>query len=206
VDSAGFNLELLDQQGTVLDRTWVTERQRVQFTLPDGNDGPRSLYLRAEGARRGPSTATDPRQLDFRVFRIGSPQPSDIVSDGFTLGTGWYPYETFDGERFRWVGHEAELSISADGQASNILELEVSPGPGMEPSGLVLALTDENGNVLMREPVADRRTVRFALPTPSGAPQLLRLRAEGVESGQSAPGDPRQLDFRVFSIRFGAAQ
>ena len=163
VHSGGFNLALIDQQGTVLNRAWVTGRQKVQFPLPGRDRDSRTFYLRAEGARSGPATADDPRQLDFRVFRIGSPQRSDIASGDVTLGRGWYDYETFDGESFRWVGEQAELRVSPNGQASSVLELDVAPGPGMDSNGLVLALADESGAVLSRESIPGRRTVRFTL-------------------------------------------
>jgi hypothetical protein len=205
VDPAGFSLALLDQHGTTLDRVWVTSRQRVRFALPP-QDGIRTFYLRAEGANSGPASVDDPRQLNFRVFRIGAAQGSDIANGNVTLGQGWYEYETFAGESFRWVGGEAELSVRLPSQGAGTLEVETAPGPSMEVSTLDLVLLDDQGSILDHHPLRGREKATFRIPPSASESRRLRLRADGAPSGQIAPGDPRRLDFRVFSIHLRSGE
>jgi len=193
-------LSLVDQDGTVLGRKSIIGRDLIRFTLPSIPEGTTTFRLRPEGTIAGPASPGDPRQLDFRMFRIGWAESTDIAGSDIALGTGWYQYETFAGESFRWASREAELSISTTPQVAHTLELEVAPGPSMDAAGLVLALVNDQGTVLSREPVAERRTVTFSLPPGAASQQTLKLRAEGTSSGQAAPGDPRELDFRVFKL------
>lgn len=111
------------------------------------------------------------------------------------LGNGWYDYETYQGERFRWVGRGAEVVV-APGAAA--LMVEVERGAGLGAVKTELQLSDAAGSVLVSTPLpVGRGVVRLPLPAMHG---VTTYRLQIPVAASPTPGDRRLLNFRVFKI------
>jgi FkbM family methyltransferase len=123
-------------------------------------------------------------------------------ADGLFVGRGWYPLETYEGERFRWVANDAELVVLTHSPNPPRMQLEVEAGPGLGVSSFELRLLDAAGRVAASTCVTGRSTVR--LPLPSGDAAVYRLHVDG--GGLATPGDERALNFRVFWVAWDTAE
>ena len=123
----------------------------------------------------------------------------DIVKGlGVELGSGWGALETFKAQTFRWIDNDAQLIVrSAKGGAQHV-SLIVEPGPGVGPA-FVLNVLDASGKQIDAVRVARRETVNLFLPIEAEKPNEFRLHVDG--GGKRMAGDPRILNFRVFSVR-----
>lgn len=124
----------------------------------------------------------------------------DIASaaDGVHLGSGWYPFEQYQGQTFRWVNNDAEIvACPAAGHATISLELEPGPSLGSKKMTLLVRSAEGTSQILS---VLDRRVVRIALA--NSAPQTLVLHVQS--RGLRVPREKRMLNFRVFSISLGS--
>lgn len=131
----------------------------------------------------------------------------ELPTDGLFVGRGWYPFEAFDGQTFRWLNTDGEVVVSAPTRERGRLSLDAEPGPGLAGQPAVLEIRDGQDRVVATTRVVGRETVQLELPTPTGAgPAVFRL---GVAGGGRplANGDPRTLNVRVFSMQWepGAA-
>ncbi len=119
-----------------------------------------------------------------------------------SLGTGWYPYETFNGESFRWVGREAQIILDSLESSDHTLTLNLEPGPGCGGAPLNLKVSYKD-QMLYRYQVFGRESLTLKLPDDVSAfphrQTVLRLSAE--TPNVTIDSDPRVLDFRVFNIR-----
>jgi hypothetical protein len=77
-----------------------------------------------------------------------------------------------------------------------VLSFDAESGPGLESKPFKLHVIGPDGNDLHTAEVASRTNVRVPLTSVEGAASLT-LRAEG--GGRPVKGDPRTLNFRVFS-------
>jgi hypothetical protein len=129
-------------------------------------------------------------------------RPRDIVAvgTGVTLGQGWYRFETYGGQSFRWVSNDARLVVRHPAGSTAHLELDVEPGPGLGQgvTHFDLFVRAANGNVVARVPVAGKQAVDLNLPVQPGKDATFTLHVAG--GGRHIAGDPRVLDFRVFRI------
>jgi FkbM family methyltransferase len=120
-------------------------------------------------------------------------------SDAITTGQGWYPFEHYRGQTFRWVANDAELIIREPTGTRQTLSLEVEPGPGVGSRPFMLQVLDEKGHPAATAEVKGRRVIHMRLPIVKGQSAIFRLHVEG--GGIPVPNDPRILNFRVF--RYG---
>jgi hypothetical protein len=147
------------------------------------------------------------REGTFRLSPDGSRQmeANDIASlDGpVKLGTGWFHRELSGDEPFRWIENEAELVIStARGEVSNlsqVLVLDVEPGPGVGMSSFLLELRDDSGKQVSEIRVKRRSVITFTLPKSEA--ETLRVFLYTRDGGNRIHEDLRTLNFRVFSCK-----
>jgi hypothetical protein len=155
--------------------------------------------LHVDGADR--RVAKPARVLDYRVFAIASARGNvllpEISAPPVQIEGGWYALEAFNGEVFRWVDDDARFSVAASSARYATLQFVIEPGPAL--AGAPLDLQIFEGNRLLRSMhVAQRTTIDMPVTLAAGQ-TLFALRA-AHRGSSSAPGDPRTLDFRVFSL------
>lgn len=159
----------------------------------------------------------DPRELALRYYWIEwfspsqaevlpNPNAEDIVTGDRILlgGGGWYPFERYKGETFRWVNNDAEIVVIAPNETPAI-SLEVAPGPGLGSQPFELQVLDKNEQVVATAQVKSQETVQVALLLQAGETQKLRLHVEGGGQ-QTTPNDPRTLNFRVFRLGWAGSE
>ena len=155
--------------------------------------------------------APDGRTVAARVLRValepvaaapsGWSADADIVATGgpIGLGAGWQPLETWQGDRFRWIGGTVELALAAAGSAGTAtLTLDAEPGPGTGGRPARLAIADRHGRQIDVVEVAGRQRADLLIPAAALAEQPLRLRV--LNGGAATTGDPRILDLRVLRL------
>jgi len=127
--------------------------------------------------------------------------PSDIVAEtrDVALGEGWFPLETFRGERFRWAcDGDVSVHVAVLDSTQALLRLVVEPGPGLGSQPLELAARLKDGTVLGTATIATKQPVTFALPPGSPRAYTVLLRAAG--GGKTLSTDTRVLNFRAFEV------
>jgi hypothetical protein len=130
----------------------------------------------------------------------------DIVNndDHIWLGANWYNVEQNSDVRWRWVDNDAELLVTGADNASlsgwRVVTIDLQPGPGLGGQPLDLQIVDEMGQTLTTIEITQRETVHIALPVSVG--HLARFWLRTTSRDLPTPnGDPRILNFQVFSIR-----
>jgi hypothetical protein len=116
-----------------------------------------------------------------------------------SLGSGWFPLETYRAESFRWVTNDAEVSVAVLRNIKHYLNIHLEPGPGLNLKPFEL-LVKENDQTLARTTVKGRQMVSLELAPTEPAVRKLTLHVEG--GGKAAPNDTRLLNFRVFKLTF----
>ncbi len=127
----------------------------------------------------------------------------DIFEAGldFQLGPGWSYLEQVNGERFRWVSHDAQFAIRIPPRSSSLaLLIEPGPGQGSRPFVLVVRHLHNRDAVIARATVQGLTYLEFAVPAPRDTITTLSLSTE--KPGLPAGDDDRVLNFRV--LAFGA--
>lgn len=134
------------------------------------------------------------------VWKTRLHEGADIVAENapLGLGDGWYALEKYSGETFRWVNNDAVITVAADDDGSELLSMELEPGPSMNGRPLVLQVLDSYGCEIRTTELRSRQRLELTLPVHAGALNIFRLHVEG--GGAAVPGDPRILNFRVFQI------
>ncbi len=173
---------------------------------PAPRPGPQPAFAEALRGLRREAELAEARQADERrmvvaqqraVLEAGAPSP--LVEDQLGLGAGWHEPEQQDGERFRWAGEDAEITVANPSGRMRALELELEPGPGVGGGAYELALVDGRETTLARaRGPRGRHRVRLALRLPAGPSSSVRLRAS--PGGRPSPGDHRILNVRLFAI------
>jgi len=202
--STAFTLDVLGQDGKLIGQAPVRGQQSVRFDLP-AQAGKNAYTLHITGG--GKKIATDPRILNFRVFRIadatndatiGAGHPDIVSGVGLRLGANWYPLEQYAGETFRWVNNDAQIIVTSDTAKDRRLKLVAAAGPSIQsPANFLIALNDADGRLIQAGKIKARGFVYFNLPLKAGA-DAFTLHVNST--GKRAPNDPRVLDFRVFSL------
>jgi hypothetical protein len=193
-------LRVLDAGGRQVQAVEVNGRQTVNIFPPSSGNKPAEYRLHADGG--GQKIPSDPRILNFRVFKIYSPghganKPGDITEGaGLQVGNGWYPVESFTDGTFRWVNNDAEFSVNSRHPR---LEVELQPGPGVDFKKMVLKVLDASGRQVQATEVDGRQRVKLLLPGASKGEATYRLHVDG--GGKKIPSDPRTLNFRVFKLK-----
>lgn len=112
------------------------------------------------------------------------------------LGRNWYAREFSENSPFRWARSGAEIIIAALDSVPHTLKMLVEPGPGVGLKPFNMEFLDAG---VPFSSVAIKGKQLISVPLPPAGPKIYRLglRANG---GATTSGDPRVLDFRVFSI------
>lgn len=225
VNYGTLHLQVQDTQGRTVAEGTVEHRQRVYFRLPLRPGEINRFRLHTVG--KPPLEAYEPDTLNFRVFRcewrdvpasaraatpghnfwteyVGSLRSNDIATpeSGIRFARGWHPPETYAGEHYRWVGEDAVLVVDPPAPGTTCLRLVTEPGPGVGYRPFELRVRDEQDRVVARGTLRGRQRVLLTLP---GGPETRRFRFETEGGGQTAFGDPRVLNFRVFTCDWCAA-
>jgi hypothetical protein len=193
-------LRILDAAGRQVQAIEITGRQTVNIFPPPTTKKPAEYRLHVEGG--GQKIPSDPRILNFRVFKIHSSAHSASSSRDITEGTslrvgkGWYPVESFTDGTFRWVNNDAEFTVDS---TRTHLAVELQPGPGFDFKQMVLKVLDASGRQVQAAEVNGRQTVKLLLPSVKGKEVTYRLHVDG--GGKKIPSDPRTLNFRVFKLK-----
>ncbi len=122
----------------------------------------------------------------------------DILDDtnDLALGKGWYLYETFAGQTFRWVDNNAQIIVKNPRTNVKDVALELEAGPSLGTKKFTLQIV-ENGKTVASLPVAGHQWVVAAVPVRPGSPATFALHVNG---GGKHTSDPRILNFRVFTV------
>ena len=122
----------------------------------------------------------------------------EIAEGPVAIGEGWHPFESWQGEKFRWVQDDAQFSIQTDQAARGVLRIEVEAGPGLGSRSFSVDLETPSGTRRL-EAKGTREVLVVPLQLPAGR-SLFRIRVRG--GGLPTPGDPRILNFRVFGLEW----
>lgn len=117
-------------------------------------------------------------------------------NSGVFLGRGWYQVEQYFGQRFRWVGNDAEVTVKPPSDKAKILTFDLEAGPGVAYKPFLLQVLDEPGALIGESRVEKRSVIRLQLSFRAGERRTFRLRV--VSGGLRTAYDPRILNFRVF--------
>ncbi len=122
----------------------------------------------------------------------------DIVDDttDLGLGKGWYLYETFGGQSFRWVNNNAQIFVKNPRTNLKDVALELEAGPSLGVKNFKLQIL-ENGKPVQTIAVAGHQRVVAVVPVRPGTSTTFALHVNG---GGKHISDPRILNFRVFSV------
>lgn len=179
-----------------------------------GELGPRNVHLAFSDVRSLP--APDTRQVAARITDIEFITPGGVTAwhpttrggqEGATadiirsdipvaLGRGWQPFETYQGESFRWAGPDVEFGVRPGTEMRLIFEAE--PGAAVAGRPCILSLSDAKGRLIDRVQIEQRGFFEVLLPALSPADQPIYGRIEGPFAVNQ--GDPRILCLRFFSI------
>lgn len=201
---------------------YVVEGYSCHWVPVEGKLGPFTFSSEIRGRAVSP---IEPRKLNYRISMVGvSGRPydestlatltlaNDIVGkDGrvtenarlkLQLGNGWYNYESFAGETFRWARDGAEIVLSGKHGEREQVELDVESGPSLGEKSLSLKILDVTGQEIASALVKGRQTLNLEVPAGKAGPQVLHIQVVNSDN-VPVPNDHRILNFRVFKI--GAA-
>lgn len=201
-------LQVLVDQRPVLNKVLPAGDFDLQMDLRDGPGQQHRIDLRFGTFQRLPSPDSRPvgAQLEFVGYETAVTSDTaeksllEIVpSNGsLQLGPGWYPYEQFAGESFRWVRNEAHFSLPQRRETKTSLFVELEPGPGLNSRAFRLQVLGTDGREVATAMVRKRQSVEIILPLEPGRHNAFRFHVEGGD--KAIPNDPRLLNFRVFKM------
>lgn len=122
----------------------------------------------------------------------------DIVADtnDLALGKGWYLFETFNGQSFRWVNNDAEIIVKNPRSNVKNVALELEAGPSLGTKNFALQVR-EASRVVQTIRISGHQRVVATVPVRQGSFTTFALHVNG---GGKHITDPRILNFRVFSV------
>lgn len=131
--------------------------------------------------------------------RIELHSASDMPSDGLFIGLNWHSLEReTDGTRWRWFDSKAQIVVTRPSGLRRRIVLELAPGPGLRTRPCRFQVRDMSGVIVAETSVKNPGPVAIELPIVAGADAIFLLGTE--DGGRSTRGDPRILNFRVFSF------
>ncbi|MBV9169868.1 MAG: hypothetical protein JOZ81_07270, partial [Chloroflexi bacterium] len=135
----------------------------------------------------------------MKPYDPDSSASADIVDPtaAVRLGDGWYPFETYAGQTFRWVNNDAELVADGSEQGAEVINLQLEPGARPDDQPLKLEVLAPHDRVVGEYQVSRASTVSIEVPA-SATEFRYRLHVE--DSVAPTAADPRTLNFRVFHI------
>jgi hypothetical protein len=209
--------------GREVARQPVSSSGLVSFKIPVQGNGKRRVELRFDRAVPLPGTDGRPasaliQYLGFQPAYSGALQPPshasgsgtldpgsaaeaspDIVpsNSGIEFADGWYDFERFSGQTFRWSRSKAVVHLApVPGQRWLIADLE----PNSAGRPVLVRACARDGRLILEKRLAGREEIRIPL---SGARQLDVVFQ--VDKGVLAhsPNDKRQLSLRFFHLKLG---
>lgn len=202
LDSKPFELLVANVANNVVTRRKIEGRETIRLSLPLAPGQTETFRLQVEGG--GKQTPNDSRILNFRVFgaKFGQHTPDVTrLGGGITLGAGWYDPEFGNGRPFRWVGNNAELTVTMPEDKTAPLTMELEPGPGVDFKPFELQVRSAAGQPIAKVPITSRETARIPLPTAAGKTESFKLFL--MNGGKQIANESRILNFRVFSVGLG---
>lgn len=206
-----LNLKIFDKTKILINEI-VKGTQKLQIQIPKESfvNGQKQITLKFVVETENKKIISDPRILNYRVFNISLRQPelkkNDIIElnnlEQIQIGKGWFPYETYNNESFRWVGRNfAEILITNLDTTSRKVKMNIEPGPGC--AGLPLQVKIYfNNNIIAKKSVVSRENLIIDIPPQlrrtSNKPLVIKLLP--VSKNAVIPSDKRILNFRIFSI------
>lgn len=215
IDYRDLELKVLDADGREAGRMFVGPYDCHTLNIA----GYREPFQLVHDQIGESASLIDQRKLIYRIMHLGfsgspllnsslyhlpgTPEIPVVVGAGVpalnvALGAGWYPFETYEGEQFRWARSGAQLTLG-NGGAGHTLRLDVAAGPSAASGTLNLIASDALGRKLAECEIIGRGTCRIPLPEIGG--QTLDILFASDAEPIPVAGDPRVLNFRVFGIR-----
>ena len=134
--------------------------------------------------------------------RIKIHSASEMPDDGLFVGFNWHSLEVdADGTSWRWIDSDAQLIVTRPSGLRHQIVFDLMPGPGIRNVPCELQVRDGLGAVVAKELLSSSGPVAIDLPISAGLGAIFFLCTE--DGGRPTRGDPRILNFRVFSFRWG---
>ena len=142
------------------------------------------------------------REGDFEIDNYGNRklQAADVVTEGtgILFGKGWYPPESYGGEKFRWMQPFAEVIFRRPGGKLPRLFIDLEAGPSAG-GPLRLDAASQDGRTLATATIEGRCRIALAIPAEIESARIyLRVAGGNVPLGT----DLRFLNLRVFSLEW----
>jgi hypothetical protein len=125
---------------------------------------------------------------------------ADIVDPDadLRLGAGWYGFERYNGQSFRWVNNDAELVVGGTDASEEQVNLRLEAAPRTDGQPLKLDVLDsDDGHQVAQYDVAGASTISIMVPAVNSS---FRYRLHVENSSTPNGPDPRTLNFRVFEV------
>jgi hypothetical protein len=157
------------------------------------------IELHFDRAATLPNPDRRPVSALLRFVGFEETAPADIADPPIAIGDGWYSFEKFGGNTFRWVANDSQLQIHSDRPSRGALAIDLESGPGLAGKPFPLELRDDRGTATVLSAHGSREVLRVPLRLRQGN-NGFALHISG--GGRATPRDPRTLNFRVFSLRW----
>jgi len=192
----------------------ISGRKNVEVQLPEEmyKNNKEQIILKLVTETKNAKITSDPRILNYRVFNISlketEPLQKTIIDKAYlnkiNLGDGWYPFETYDGKSFQWVGKKpAEIIFKNSDRYLGTIKLDLEPGPGCGGEPLKLKVYINNKEINVYE-LRSRTNMEINLEKNKGilkdGNNIIKL----ISSSKNIilAKDPRILNFRIFNINY----
>lgn len=194
-----IDFSILNDQGAEVMKTRLS-KERIPVHLP--LDPQRLQSFRFHFAAAEPGATTPPMLKAYRAGTVKRGLPtrrkSDVTEPGTVLGDNWYRLERYSGQSFRWVNNDAEIKPGIWSTSVDTLRISLECGPGIGEDGAKLEVRSKGGEILASTQIHTFAELQLKLARRLQPNEVCLLHIEG--GGRPAPrGDPRILNFRVFS-------
>lgn len=206
-----LNLKLF-YKDLLISEEQIPGRKKIEIKLQEElfSDPDKQKIIRLVPVTENAKISSDPRILNFRVFNISFKKPiSDsqtivdkTVINNISIGNGWYNYETYNGESFRWVGREpGEIILNNVKDKTGVLQINLEPGPGCggQPLNLQVLFNDK---LISEQKFIGIDTLKIDLSKISKdeLKEQNVIKLLPITENKKIPSDNRILNFRVFNI------
>ena len=147
-----------------------------------------------------PVSATGARIIDPAHITV----PADLnqlpIEQGFvTLRRGFYQLERDSGEPYRWASSRIAVDVTAEGPGREVC-FDIDPTVELGPVNLHFCVEKRESIVT----ISQRSVVRLQGDFPVGTKLLVEVNVVNRDQRKTLLADPRDLGFRVYSIRCAA--
>ena len=140
------------------------------------------------------------REGDFPLSPSGARmlETEDIISKdcGAYFGVGWSPVESSLGERYRWVGSEAEFWIDPRRAVARGITFDAEIGPSAGSDPVAIEILDQSGSLVAEGEARGRCRLHARFPRALSGRLLVRTRGRNVPLSTH----PRIANLRVFTL------